>query len=667
MNELTVSIALIGALGIGSQWLAVRLRMPAIVFMLTAGVLAGPVFGIIDPEAQFGDMLRPIVAVAVAVILFEGGLSLNFRELRGAGKTVRRLCTVGALLSWIAYGAASHYIAGLSFISSAVFGGILVVTGPTVVIPLLRQARLAQRPASALKWEAIINDPVGALFAVLAFEFAVASRRENWGEVAGHLTLGIVVATVVGYLAGRLVIYAFQRGHVAEFMKVPVLLVTVLAVYASTDIVLHESGLLAVTVMGIVIANVRLPSLVELRRFKENVTVLLVSGVFVLLAASIDAEMLARLDWRAAVFVAVVVLVARPLVVFAALIGAGLPTREKILISMIAPRGVVAVAVAGFFGSRLTGLGIGDGELLAGLAFAVTAVTVVLSGFAMAPLGRALGLSSKQLPGVLIVGGNPWTVGLARALRSAEVPVMMADRNYYRLGEARAADIPTFHGEVLSEAAAHTIETARYGNLVAASDNDDYHALICTDLGPELGRDRVFQIGRHEVDEGEQHLPASIGGRTLLPSGASFEQLGERLEEGWGFAVTEIREDFDAGDYRDWCPDEAELVALVRPSGTTFISAATDFELREGDRLITFTPDPAGAINNHGREPVVEKPEPPFETMAEYLEQTTAAEMMARLERGEQPDEDAAHGDGDDAEDEPAPRPAAPQGEDRKR
>lgn len=633
MDDLSITVALIGALGVGSQWLAVRLHMPAIVFMLAAGVIAGPVLGLIDPEAAFGDMLKPIVAVAVAVILFEGGLTLNFAELRGADAVVRRLCSVGALVGWVLYTAACYYIAGLSFITSAVFGGLLVVTGPTVVIPLLRQARLARRPASALKWEAIINDPIGALLAVLAFEFAIASQDgESLAFVGGHLTLGILVASAVGYVAGRGVVWAFQRGHVAEFMKVPVLLVLVLAVYASTDFILHESGLLAVTVMGIVIANTRFPSLVEMRRFKENVTVLLVSGVFVLLAATIDAEMLRQLDWRSVLFVVVVIVLARPLAVWLALIGTDMPKREKLFVGWISPRGVVAVAIAGFFGTRLAEIGVADGERMAGLAFLVVAVTVVVSGFTMAPFGRWLGLSSDEIPGVLIVGSNEWTLGLAKTLRRAEVPVLVADRNWYKLGPARAVDIPTYHGEVLSEAAEHTIEVAQYGALVAASDNDDYNALVCTDLGPELGRDRVFQIGRHEMEEGEHHMPASIGGRTLLPSGAPYEMLELRMGRGWGFALTRIDEDFTEENYRDKRHDKAELVAMVRESGVVFTCEAADHEVQPGDRLITFTPEPDGAIDNAATPDTVEKSEPPIRTLAEKQEEAEEAAIAERRE-----------------------------------
>ena len=169
MDNLTLIFALIGVLGVGSQWLAVRLHMPAIVFMLVAGLLAGPVFGLLNPVEDFGSLFKPIVAVAVALILFEGGLTLNLRELRDAAPAVKRLCTVGAVLGWGTNTAAAYYVAGLSLPTAAIFGGILVVTGPTVIMPLLRQAHLSARTASTLRWEAIVNDPIGALFAVLAF------------------------------------------------------------------------------------------------------------------------------------------------------------------------------------------------------------------------------------------------------------------------------------------------------------------------------------------------------------------------------------------------------------------------------------------------------------------------------------------------------------------
>ena len=261
MNDPVVLFAVIGGLGIGSQWLAWRLRLPAIVLMLAAGLLAGPGLGLIQPGVAFGDLFRPLVAVAVAVILFEGGLTLKFSELRESGTAVRRLVFLGAPLGWFFAFWALRMGAGLSVETAAVFGGILIVTGPTVIIPLLRQAKLAQRPASILRWEAIVNDPVGALAAVLAFEVVAAIHGHGTlGEAAWHLFYGIAFASVVGVIAGRGLALAFRRGMVPEYMKVPVLFGLVLAVYSGTDTVLHESGLLAVTIMGIVIANAHLPS-----------------------------------------------------------------------------------------------------------------------------------------------------------------------------------------------------------------------------------------------------------------------------------------------------------------------------------------------------------------------------------------------------------------------
>ena len=586
MDSLTLTFALIGVLGVGSQWLAIRLHMPAIVFMLAAGVLAGPVFGLLDPKADFGALFKPIVAVAVALILFEGGLTLNFRELRDAAPAVRRLCTIGALLGWLGNTAAAYWIAGLSLPVAAVFGGILVVTGPTVIIPLLRQARLASRTASTLRWEAIVNDPAGALLAVLAFEAVVASQGDHLAEAAGHFTLGLATATAAGWIAGRALTVGFRRGLVPEYMKAPILFAAVMAVYAGTDWVLHESGLLAVTVMGMTMANAWLPSLDELKRFKEHVTILLVSGVFVILAATLKPDDLLLLDLWGVAFILAIMVVARPVAVFLSLIGTSLTTPEKGFVAWVAPRGVVAVAVSGFFGERLVDLGFADGALLAPLAFALVAITVIVHGFSIRPLARALGLTSTRPPGVIILGGNSWTTALACELHAAEVPVLMVDRNWHRLGKARAAGLPTWFGELLSEAAEHALDLHHYDTLIAATDNDAYNALVCTDVGAEMGRDRVFQVGRHEEGADHSDLPVSLGGRALMASGPPIDMLDLRLARGWILRTLEV------GAEPPDLHEKAETVALIRQGRTQIYSAGKPPQPRPGDRIIVFTPAP---------------------------------------------------------------------------
>ncbi|SFR41100.1 sodium/proton antiporter, CPA1 family [Yoonia tamlensis] len=561
-----MAFALVGALGVGSQWVAWRLRMPAIVLMLVAGVLIGPVTGVFNPARDIGPLMGPMISIAVAIILFEGGLTLNFHNLADAAKGVRRLVFIGAPLGWLTSTLALRYGAGLSWESATVFGGIMIVTGPTVIAPLLRTARLSKRPAALLQWEAIVNDPIGALAAVLAFEVVLVMNTATTVNAAiMDLVIGITVATVLGILAGYGLARAFKRGWVPEYMKVPVLFALLLGIFGLSDYVLHESGLLAVTIMGIVIANANLPSYEELRRFKEHATVLLVSGVFILLAASLDFSALRQLDLRAISFVLLVILVARPLTVFVALLGSGVPYREQILVAFTGPRGVVLVAVAGLFGDRLIGLGFEDAPLIAPLAFVLVAVTVVLHGFTLAPFARWLGLTGADVPGVVVIGGSNWTTAFAEALKKAEVPVLMTDPNFGNLRGARAAGIPTFSGDILSEAAEQRLELISYATLVAATDNDAYNTLVATDLAPEFGRDSVFQVMRAKNDSARHQLPRTLGGRKFGVE-ETHRGLERMIADGWTFRITRLSEEYTLEDWRAKRPD-AHLFARIGTNG----------------------------------------------------------------------------------------------------
>ncbi len=615
MHSLVVTFALIGVIGVGSQWLAWRLRLPAIVLMLVAGVLAGPVFHLIDPVHDFGDALGPMVSVAVALILFEGGLTLNFKGLSDAGGAVKRLVFLGAPLGWATGTLAAHYVAGLSWPVAAVFGGILVVTGPTVVMPLLRQAHLAQRPASVLRWEAIVNDSVGALFAVLAYEIAATTiKMGDLSDAAGHLVIGILGASLLGLFAGRGLAILFRRGLIPEYMKVPVLFVSVIAAFAAPNQFLDESGLLTVTIMGIVLGNSSLPSFNELLRFKEHVTVLLVSGVFVILAATLDASVVAKLDWRAAAFVAVIMLIARPIAIWLSLLGSSLNNNERTLIAWVAPRGVVAVAVSGFFATKLEALGFEDAGSLAPLAFALVATTVVIHGFTVTKVAEKLGLVSSERPGVLIVGASRWAADLAKALKDLEIPVLVADRSWRRLKPFRLQETPTYYGEILSEAAEHYVDLEGFGYIVAATENDAYNALICTDFGPEFGRNNVFQLGRTD-DGGDdpRALPPTIGGRMLFQSGASYFKLERRIREGWVFTRTKLSTEFTFEDYLETRAEGAELLTDIRPDGSlTFSTIAARPKGKPGDILLSFAPEKASSEDAERRK--AEKREQDAET-----------------------------------------------------
>ncbi len=594
---LVAKIALIGGLGLGAQWLAWRFHLPAIVLLAAAGLLAGPVLGLLHPAEDFGGLLRPLIGVAVAVILFEGGLSLSVRELREAGEAVRRLVFAGVPAGWLLGAAAAHYLAGLSWPIALLFGGILVVTGPTVIMPLLRQAKLDSQTASVLKWEGIINDPVGALLAVLVFEYVtVPAEPGPLGAAVASLLLAVLVSAAFGFAAGRLFAAAFERGFVAEFLKGPAILGVVLVCYAAGNLLHQEAGLVAVTVLGATLANTALASIDEMRRLKEYLTVLLVSGVFVLLSATLEPSVLAVVDWRWAAFLGAVLFVVRPLTVLLSTPGTDLDWRQRAFLGWIAPRGIVVVAVTGLFAPVLVEHGYEDAALLVPLSFAVVFATVAAHGFSIGWIGRRLGLAAGPEHGVLVVGATPWTIPLARALEDLDIPVLVSDTNWHHLNEAERAGLSVFYCEILSEVGGHHLDLNRFEHLLAATDNDAYNALVCNAFAPELGRERVFQLSGQEGDEDDPRaLRPALRGRTLLASGLGYDELCERLRSGWRFRTAEVDEE-NAGSFASEAEDDGALpVMLRRPEGEIAFNGATrPFEPEPGDVVLLFAPARSG-------------------------------------------------------------------------
>ncbi|PVA11502.1 sodium:proton exchanger [Pelagivirga sediminicola] len=625
-----MAFALVGAIGVGSQWVAWKLRLPAIVLMLLAGLVIGPGLGIFHPERDIGPLMTPMISIAVAIILFEGGMTLNLQSLREAAKGVRRLVLIGAPVGWAGSALALHYVAGLSWASSAVFGGIMIVTGPTVIAPLLRTARLAKRPAQLLQWEAIVNDPIGALAAVLAFEVVlVIYATETFGAAVWDMSVGIIGATVMGIAAGWFLSEGFRRGRVPEFMKVPVLFASLLIVFALADSLLHESGLLAVTIMGFYIANAGLPSYTELRRFKEHATVLLVSGVFILLAASMDIERLSLLGWPALIFVVVVILVVRPATVMLSLAFTNIPMKERLLVALTGPRGVVLVAVAGLFSERLVSAGVEDAALLTPLAFVLVAATVVLHGFTLRPLGQALGLAGTSVPGVIFVGGSRFSAAFAEALQKEEIPVLIADANRARLRSAREMGLPIYVGDILSDGAEHGVEFISYGRVIATSDNDAYNTLVATDLAPEFGREHVYQLKRAKQEQTRHALPATLGGRSIA-GGLRYLELARRIQEGWEVRSTNITEEYSVDDWREDNPESVPLAELTPGRNMRIIAGDAEIKAGPGMRLLALSPARERAADSAERKGATEDQAEDAQKAAEQSREE--AEADARTE-----------------------------------
>ncbi|MEL7448462.1 MAG: sodium:proton antiporter [Pseudomonadota bacterium] len=595
-HHTSLLIVVVIALGVSAQWLSWRSKLPTIILLATAGILAGPVFHVVVPSELFGDRLPAIVSLCVAIILFEGGLNLQLHELKATAVGVRRLVYAGVPLAWGASSVAAHYIGGLGWPVALVFGAIMVVTGPTVIMPMLRQARLNRRISSYFKWEGIVNDPIGALLAVLVFQFFVFSGESAGGSgIASSIAWVLVSGFLFGGLGGWLTGIAFQRGMVPEYLKSPVMLSLVLVIFVASNSLQHEAGLLSVTIMGIVVGNMGLAGIQDMKRFKEYITVMLVSVVFVLLTADLDPNAVRAIDWRGAALIGAILFIARPFTVMLATIGAGMEMRERLLLSWIAPRGIVAAATAGVMGPRLLEAGYMDADQLLPLVFGVIFATVLSHGATLGIAARRLGLTAETRDSVLIVGASPWSVALGSKLKDMDIVVLVADSSWHALRPARLAGLPVFYGEILSDFAEESLETGHVSTMLAATSNDAYNALVCTAMAPEIGRSAVFQL---PMGAGQEDDPRGVSrplrGQMAFDTDAVFEKLWRLHVRGWNFYRTRLTDTYTYSSFLgDRPPDAIEILLLGANGSVSFRSPNRKTEPVAGDTLLYYGPERA--------------------------------------------------------------------------
>lgn len=576
-------------LGIASQWIAWRTRMPAIVLMSIAGLLVGPILGFINPQESFGDLFGPIISLAVAIILFEGSLNLDFKEISGFNKPLLRIVTLGAFIAWIAGSLAAHYLAELSWAVSFVIGGLFIVTGPTVILPLLRQAKLKPRPAAILKWEGIVVDPVGALLAVFAFEFIQFLDAEVTLQALLLYFAASVLAAILGFVAGRGLGWMFEKGNVPEFLKSPMVFAVVLFLFVLSDEIMHETGLLAVTVMGMTMANMHIASIQDMRHFKENISVLLIASIFVMLTASLNPQtLLSIFDWKIITFVAAMLFIVRPLSIWLSTIGTDLTNKEKTLIGWIAPRGIVALTVSGYFANVMLDKGYEGAEILTSLTFALVFSTVVAHGFTIGWFAKKLNLASSESPGVLLIGGNPFTTELAKSLHDLNRQVLIMDNSFERLSGARKYGLKSELGQVLSEQTEYNVDLTPYPIMIAASESDSYNALVCSNFVPELGRKALFQTALHH-GETIKYNP-SLGGQILFNLKETYHHLNERILNGQIIRKTTITDQYTYTQYLQDREDNTLLLYMLKANGTLeFCIANKEVQASSGDTVVSLT------------------------------------------------------------------------------
>jgi len=583
--------------GIAAQWLAWRLRLPAIVLLFAVGLAVGPGLQILHPTADFGPGLRAVIGLAVAIVVFEGGLALDLRELGAAGEGVLRLTVLAVPVSWLLGTVAAHYLGAMGWGPAVLFGAITIVTGPTVVLPLLRHTRLQRRAASFLKWEAIVNDPIGALLAALMLEIlAGGGDAHPLTGLVLRILLGIAVAAGLGVGTALILRWAFLRDQVPEILKTPILLATTLGIYAVSNVVMNDSGLIAATLFGVALVNLRVPGIAELRRFKEALVVLLVSALFIVLTADLNRNILGQISWPVVVLIGAMLFLVRPAAIFLATLNTHLTIEEKLLSAWIAPRGIVAAAVAGVAGLRLQTAGYPGASTVMPAVFLLIATTMVLHGFTLRPLARRLKLTLGEHPGLAIIGASDWTTDLAAALSGAGVPVLLVDIFPGALDRAHELALPTLQAEILSEQGAEALNGRAVDYLLAATPDDIYNGLVCARLGPELGHQRVFQLApagrRLDLQRG---VSRDNRGKVFGPTLWDFAMFEDRAAQGWRFKIVESAvEPAAIGD-----ADSVAFIVIHHRQGALHLASVEDRAPREpgpGDTVLVFAaPAPAVA------------------------------------------------------------------------
>ncbi len=582
-NAILTGLGLVIVLAIGSRLLADRLGLPAIVVLLPVGFVAGAITDDVHPDKLFGATFTPLVDLGVGLILFEAGLRLRFHELGGGIRSVViRLISVGTLATLVGVTVSVKLIFGLSWGVSSVLGAILVVSGPTVVLPLLAFVRPSDRVRSVLKWEGTLIDPIGALLGVIAFnavlQGAAGERPFHPGEMAFDLGVGLAIG-LAGAALLRLLLGGLQRtapGH-----AVAAALMVVVAAVVGADLLREDSGFVAAAVMGMAMANQQQLDVSRILEFHGTLVSLLIGMLFVLISASVEPSQVSAVLGKALVLVAVMVLLIRPLDVALSAWRSPLSLHEGAFVTWMAPRGIVAAATASAFGLSLTQAGVSGADQILPIAFVVIFATVVLYGLTASPVARLLGVAGAGAPVILLVGAHAWARTIAQALEAAGLRVRLWTGSRAEQAAAREVGLDAGRVPLGVDVESREAELEEVSDALLLTESDDFNALAAFELRQELGAGRVYRLP--PAEGAFEPAPAYAEGALLFANDLTFCELTSRFES--GAHLVELPP--DRGSDHQRAVDGLTPLFLVTDDGSLrVITARSRLETNPGDRAI---------------------------------------------------------------------------------
>jgi len=579
-NQILTGVGLILALAVGSQVLASRLRIPAIIVLLPAGFIAGALTSDVNPQNLLGPAFEPLVSLSVAVILYDAGLSLDMRKLKGhTRKVVIRLIVLGVLITTALAASVAAPLLGMSRGAALMLGIILVVSGPTVVGPLLSFVRPTERLQQILIWEGSLIDPVGGILGALVFHGVVASTRKGPGSQLGQFAASVGVGVAGGVIGTALLWLLLRKLRLGELLGTTAQLAAVIAVAAACDVIREDTGLIAAIFMGLALANRRGFDIPSRRPFFETLVQLIIGVLFISISATVTPASLRHLLLPTLGLIAVLVLVARPIVAFASTLGTDLNKGERAFIGWMAPRGIVAAATASTFAAGLVAKGVGGAGKILPVTFVVIVATVTLYGLTAAPAARRLGVSRPGRSRPLLVGGAAWVVDLGRALQSAGLEVVMWAGLDQQREQIRRAGLELAPGELLAAATGRGARLEGITAVLLLTDEDDFNALASV-LLTETVEGRVYRLAPPQHSHGV--VAPYTTGHILFATGMTRPAVTERYQDGARIVVHGADGVLPAGQ---------DLLFVVRADGQlTAVTQTSTPTPQAGDTLVSLGP-----------------------------------------------------------------------------